>query len=100
MTVVPGVTRFAGAGVGQGALHVPPTRIPAHSWTRATGYLKGTIHHAAAINCLDVHNFCMLAETDAILDESLIKELTKSCFHHWLLVEVIRPEVNITNISG
>lgn len=31
VTVVSGVAVFAGAGVGQRALHVPPTPIPAHS---------------------------------------------------------------------
>lgn len=31
VTVVSGVAFLAGAGVGQIALHVPPTLIPAHS---------------------------------------------------------------------
>lgn len=41
MTAVPGVAFLAGAGVGQSALHVPPTLIPAHSWNQITSLLEG-----------------------------------------------------------
>lgn len=39
VAVVSGVTRLAGAGVGQRALHVPPTLISAHSCNKTSNLL-------------------------------------------------------------
>lgn len=40
VTAVSGVSFLTGAGVGQSALHVPPTLIPAHSWNQVTRLLQ------------------------------------------------------------